>query len=326
MTGVGEQNRSLFVVGMPRSGTKLLMNLLNNHSSIAIPGFESHFIPHYLRRMQRYGNLKQLANFRELHKDLSSLNFFTRLKHDGFVVSAEQWHQSIQDWSFAGILATFYLLYARRSDKTIWGDKTPYYMLQLPVIAEHFPAAKFIHVIRDPRDQCLSSRKAWNKNIYRSAQRWRDYIRQCRNDGRAMPGRYHEIYYEALLDDPPATLEALCAFIGVAFEPGMVRLTKPTEFRGDAKNQTHILKHNYQKWKNELTARQIRKIESICGGLLTDLGYAVSYEGIHKQVGVLEMLAYRSMDSIHQILFEVRKQGSIQGLAHAFRQNRLNRN
>lgn len=36
----------LFIVGMPSSGTKkLLRDLLNRHSWIAIPDNESHFIP-----------------------------------------------------------------------------------------------------------------------------------------------------------------------------------------------------------------------------------------------------------------------------------------
>jgi hypothetical protein len=37
---------SLFIVGLPRSGTKLLRELLNNHDNIFIPSIEAYFIPH----------------------------------------------------------------------------------------------------------------------------------------------------------------------------------------------------------------------------------------------------------------------------------------
>ena len=37
-------NKCLFIVGASRSGTKLLRDLLNNHSKIRIPNIESQFI------------------------------------------------------------------------------------------------------------------------------------------------------------------------------------------------------------------------------------------------------------------------------------------
>ncbi|RJQ68905.1 MAG: sulfotransferase [Desulfobacteraceae bacterium] len=315
----------LFLVGMPRSGTKLLVHILNNHSMIAIPGNESHFIPQYLKRMPRYGDLKEPANFRKFHADLAATNFIKRLSANGYQLSAREWYGAVEDWSSAGIIESFYRLFAKRHNKTIWGDKTPFYMLHLPLLAEHFPDARFIHIIRDARDQCLSSRKVWNKNLYRSAQRWHDYVRQCRQDGLRMPpGRYHELFYEALIDKPAETIANLCAFIGIAFEPQMIQLKKPSENYGDAKNQAAILKQNYQKWKNELSAKQILKIEKISGALLSDLGYSVTYHGRTEAIGMLEMLAYRGLDAIHQLHFEVKRQHSLYALLDAVKQNRFN--
>ena len=39
----------LFIVGMPRSGTKLLRGLLNQHPRIRIPDFETEFAPFLVR-------------------------------------------------------------------------------------------------------------------------------------------------------------------------------------------------------------------------------------------------------------------------------------
>ena len=46
----------------------------------------------------------------------------------------------------------FYRLYAERSGKSRWGDKTPDYVLHISDIAETLPEAHFIHIIRDRRD------------------------------------------------------------------------------------------------------------------------------------------------------------------------------
>ena len=95
------------------------------------------------------------------------------------------------------------MLYAGQLGKIIWGDKTPNYLLYLPLLKTLFPKAKFVHIIRDVRDYCLSINAAWQKNPYRAAQRWHDSIKKCRKDGKTLPqGDYMEINYEALIDDP----------------------------------------------------------------------------------------------------------------------------
>jgi hypothetical protein len=55
----------------------------------------------------------------------------------------------------------FYRLYAERSGKSRWGDKTPDYVLHISDIAETLPEAHFIHIIRDGRDVGLSLRQCW---------------------------------------------------------------------------------------------------------------------------------------------------------------------
>ena len=45
----------VFVVGRPRSGTKLLRALLNGHSAISIPFWESNFIPKSVAKAKEFG-------------------------------------------------------------------------------------------------------------------------------------------------------------------------------------------------------------------------------------------------------------------------------
>ena len=41
--------KPIFISGMPPSGTKLLRDILNNHSKVSIPDSETHFIPAFIR-------------------------------------------------------------------------------------------------------------------------------------------------------------------------------------------------------------------------------------------------------------------------------------
>ncbi len=47
-------------------------------------------------------------------------------------------------------------LYAARRGKPLAGDKTPGYGRRMMQIHELWPGARFVHIIRDPRDVCVS--------------------------------------------------------------------------------------------------------------------------------------------------------------------------
>ena len=47
----------LFIIGMPRSGTKLLRGLLNQHPQIGIPLSETEFLPWLVKCFPDYGDI-----------------------------------------------------------------------------------------------------------------------------------------------------------------------------------------------------------------------------------------------------------------------------
>ena len=49
-----------------------------------------------------------------------------------------------------------YSAYAKEQSKRLYGDKTPSYVLQLPLISSLFPEARFVHIVRDGRDVAAS--------------------------------------------------------------------------------------------------------------------------------------------------------------------------
>ena len=179
----------VFIVGMPRSGTKLLRTLLNQHSDIGIPENESHFIPYYYRRLGGFGDLRDRINFDKFFQTISKSTFFCRLIERGKDISPDEWYQAVGCWDYGGVLKALYQLLARNEGKNVWGDKTPQYLTQLDLLWSIFPDARVIHIIRDARDYCLSMKRAWGKAMLRSAQRWADDVRLCREIGQELGGR-----------------------------------------------------------------------------------------------------------------------------------------
>jgi hypothetical protein len=304
----------VFLVGMPRSGTKLLRELLNNHSRIGITPNESHFIPDFHARWARYGDIRDEVSFHRFYQDFAGTIFFQRVMEEGRFLDEQKWKQGILEWTYPGVVEAFYRLYAESKGKTIWGDKTPYYLLILPELKSLFPGAKFVHIVRDVRDYVISLNKDWSKNIYRSAQRWNDAVARCRRDGtRVCPADYHEVRYERLSDDPEGTLKGICSFLSLSYENSMVVLRKPADQRTDAGGKLTVQKKNYGKWEQALKPHQVRKIERLCGDLLSDLGYQVSYTGQSARISPLMMKVYQLRDAAGLYRFEVGANGLLEG-------------
>src|SRR5690554_2627490 len=133
-------NPSLFIIGMPRSGTKLFRDLLNNHSEIFIPEIETLFIPKFI---QRYG-LKELTRneIKSLIQDLrESLFFFYYLKDNNFdFTRLESENITVLDF-----VDNFFIELAKQNNKKakIKGDKSPNYIHDLDLLLEYYTNAKF---------------------------------------------------------------------------------------------------------------------------------------------------------------------------------------
>ncbi len=296
----------IFIVGLPRSGTKLLRGLVNNHSRIHIPGNESHIIPYFYNNRSQYGNLSQVANFQKFYDDFSNSIFFKRLaRSTKTTVTEKEWRQLVTDWSLSGVLEAFYRFYTEKKKKDIWGDKTPAYISHMPLLKTLFPTAKFIHIIRDVRDYCLSINKAWSKNMIRAAQRWHDDILQARSDASNFQADYMQIHYETLCEAPEKVLKSICEFLEIGFESQMTIPSKPTENLGDTRGTVGIVQNNSGKWRRQMPPQRVKRVEQICGSLLKELGYEVNYNGPPQRVGATKMFYYSKMDALNLLRFQL---------------------
>lgn len=318
----------LFIVGMPRSGTKLLRSIIARHERISIPDAETEFLPYWVSKWETFGDLSKRVQFGRFCDACRSLPFFMYLEKAGTTVDARAWYENCRGFSpsqvFEGLLRT--CLDLAPGDGMIWGDKSPSYLTRIELLRSLYPDAKFVHIIRDVRDYCMSMNKAWGKNIYRAAQRWSDDVAKCRAAGDSAGSNYLELRYEDLLDDPPATVRTVCEFLGVSYDADLLRIPDSIERVGDARGTAGVLRGNTRKFELRMPVSTRQKIEAIAGRTLREAGYQCPYRGTAKRIGPIRLLFLQAIDGMNLIVAETRHWGFIAGLRFVFRYFRISGN
>jgi hypothetical protein len=272
---LAEFSGPIFIVGMPRSGTKLLRELLNRHPSIAIPDVETEFLPWMVNRVKRLGDLADRRRFERLYRRLAQQSFFVYRRKAGLAVSAQDWYSACRTFDAAGLFEALIRLDvgAAPGSKRIWGDKSPSYIDDLTLIGALYPQARVLHIVRDVRDYCASVNRAWGKDMRRAAHRWALGVAKARRDGIALGGRYSEVRYEDLLRNPQATLTRVCHFLGLEFRPDMLLLTRSTENLGEARGAQHVVADNHGKFMTRIDDATLADIEQIAVSSMREFGY-----------------------------------------------------
>lgn len=315
----------VFIVGMPRSGTKLLRDLLSQHSKVAIFPNESHFIPYLARKFHSFGDITREGNFRRIYQEFADTTFYSRISAKGVHIRYDDLLRRLNGSSYRSFLEAMFDCYREISGKKIVGDKTPAYITQIPLLSNLFPNAKFIHIYRDPRDYAISIHNAWGKNRLRAVQRWKDQIRKLVHDVNDHGVLYHSLTYEQLVSDTESALSDVCSYLSIDVESAMLALKAPAENLGDARGQSQILSDNFNKWRVQLPPQEIHRIESIVGKLAYELGYNVDNRlGDSAIPWILNRFYYLS-DVFNMYRFEVREQGGVIPALRLMRRSAVNR-
>jgi Sulfotransferase family len=268
-----------FIVGVGRSGTTLVRAILDTHPDLAIPG-ESHFIPVMARNRGRYETRSGLRVERFL-QDLARHPRFGRwgLSHDRVSGSL----RPDPPVTLAEAIRRVYALFAETRGKTRYGDKTPAYVHHIPSLARLLPEARFVHLVRDGRDVALSrlDHPTMSAPLSDLAVVWRRGVEKGRRAGRHLgPSRYMEMRYEDLVKDPEEAARSLCRFIGLSFDPAMLRyheraneIIRPTQHPG-SHGRIHLPPTTgLRDWRVQMRARDVETFDALAGGLLEELGY-----------------------------------------------------
>jgi hypothetical protein len=169
-------------------------------------------------------------------------------------------------------------------------EQTPEAVFVAPALAIGFPEGRFIHIVRDGRDVvCSLLERGWLSaerggvddaghaygsqarfwveperrkefeaagDARRAAWAWRRYVTAARE----LAERTLEIRYERLTERPEEVASAIARFLAVSPEPLAAAL--------QAARSTSV-----GRWRNDLSPEQVADVEEEAGALLAELGY-----------------------------------------------------
>ena len=279
-------NPYVFVVGCPRSGTTLLRRMLDAHPKLAITP-ETHWVPRLFEKGEGLTPAGDVTP--ELVSSLLGSERFQALR-----VSPEQvWElfEAEEPITYALLVAGIYDLFGTRRGKPLVGDKTPGYTRAVRTLHELFPEARFVHLVRDGRDVCLSATtwhrvrnlearfSSWREHpVLTAALWWEWHVRLAREAGAQLrAGLYYEMRYEALVAAPASELAALSAFLGLGYSGTMLEFhlgrTKTEPELGSNKKWLPPTP-GLRDWRSQMPAEDVERFEAAAGDLLDELGYA----------------------------------------------------
>jgi hypothetical protein len=270
----------LFVVGAERSGTTMLRTMLDGHHDLAVV-YEPHVVTELDSPAVRHAD--GTVHIGRLAKAFVEHRWFARWEMTPDTV-AEVLAQA-EPVYFAEAIRCLYAFYARVRGKRRYGDKSPSYIEQLLRIGETFPEARFVHLLRDGRDASRSLQQApWGPDDFAGCVRqWRDWVASGLRAGvRLGVGRYLEVRYEELVDDPGQVLRAICDFADLTFDEQMLSFHRRAEdvLRHERPNyHPHLgepLQAGLRNWRRDLSDKEAAEFEQIAGALSERLGYGSS--------------------------------------------------
>lgn len=271
----------VFIVGTERSGSNLLRLMLNAHPRIAVP-HPPHILHYFTPLEPTYGDLAREENLRRLVTDVLRL---VRAHIDPWEleIDPEAVVREARPRDLIGVFAACYEQYRTWSGKARWGCKSTFLIEHTARIRRRFPAARLIWLVRDPRDVAASSRRSVFSpcHPWLTAELWRRQQELGLELERELPAEMLlRLGYEELLADPAGQVERLCGFLGEPFEEAMLRFFEtPEARRSGALSESWrltarpIQSGNTGRFRRELSAGEIRLVESVAGEPMRRLGY-----------------------------------------------------
>jgi hypothetical protein len=288
--GVIGPNPYFFIVGCPRSGTTLLQRLVDAHPQMAVTP-ETHWIPRWFHK--RPGKLQDGLVTKQFLRKLIAYPRFLELGIDP--LELKKMIKGGKRVPYDHFISKVYDLYGQRWGKLIVGDKTPGYARELPTLHLLWPEARFVHLIRDGRDVCLSilnweRAKSWKVGegaarfrtwaqdpVGTSALWWEWHVRLAREAGEHLGGGlYYELRYESLVAHPKDECRALCEFLGVPYDDHMVQSYQERAIScpgQDAKHPWMPITPGLRDWQSQMPPEAIERFEAVSRAMLDELGY-----------------------------------------------------
>jgi len=216
-----EDESPIFIVGMPRSGTSLLEAMLARHSEIAAAG-----------------ELSFMLHAPKFINDLSQLDEKTsKMLSQGYLGRID----------------------VARDGKAFVVDKMPTNFKMVGLVALLFPKAKFLHTTRHPianglsiYQQMFSGNHPYSHDLKNIADYYQDHVLMMDMWKNLFPNQIIEVNYEALVQDPQATLEQVLGFLGRTWEEVVLQQSAETVVRTASSWQVKqdVYTSSVEAWRN----------------------------------------------------------------------------
>lgn len=195
---INTNNKSMiFILGMPRSGTSLVEQIISSHTQVYGAG-ELDYLEILIANNFNKNNVFN-AN---ILKDTNSKNNFNEI--------STQYHKFLET------------LEAKEKFIT---DKAPLNFLWIGFIKIFFPNAKIIHCVRDPKDNCLSLYKnVFDKNLNWTysqsdlSEYYINYYQLMKFWNIKIPNFIYNVSYENLISKPDKEIKNLIKYCGLGWE------------------------------------------------------------------------------------------------------------
>lgn len=194
-----KKGKVIFIVGLPRSGSTLIEQILASHSQVE----GTAELPYLGRIAASMGRYRQDGrSYPEVLTDLRRIDW--RGFGDEYLESASR---------------------HRTTDAPVFTDKLPNNFSHIGFAALCLPNAKFINTRRFPLDSCLgvfkqlfASGQNFSYDEFELAEYYKDYVRMMEHWHTVLPGRVLDIHYEDTVLDLEAQTRRILDFCELPFE------------------------------------------------------------------------------------------------------------
>jgi hypothetical protein len=291
------QQPVFFITGNSRSGTTMMMRIMNNHTNV-------HSInePHFFEKLWSPDDAGKPISSTEAFDLYAKLftskraGFFEPVdKHiDGYRTEINVILDGNEnDLTRLDVYAHFIQYEAGLNGKEIPCEKTPQNVFYLKEILEIFPNARVINMIRDPRGVMLSQKRKWRRRSLGAdfltrkemlrlrinyhpitiSKLWSSAIHAVQDyegDSRVL-----NLKFEDLLQDGEQTVTDLCAFLDIDYQAEMMLVPHAgSSTEADNKTTLGIKKTRANGWLEKgLNPAEIAICQGICKRYMAKYGY-----------------------------------------------------
>lgn len=296
MKEVDKQEKVFFIIGNSRSGTTMMMRILNNHHSV-------HSInePHFFEQIWSTSDQNKQIEEKDAIQLFSRLLFLQRDgQHNKMLIEkyrseAEEQVKNIVDLPLSKLkIYEHFLFYeTKKNGKIIPCEKTPQNVFYIEEILQNFPNAKVINLTRDPRAVLLSQKRKWKrrnlgarflpkKELIRLrinyhpitiSKLWNSSINAASQF--TNHSQFISIRYEDLLKSPEKTIQELCDRLNIPFDKKLLAIPQAgSSSEPDRLESLGIRSHRTDAWKKGgLNQAELFICEKITGKLIKQLNY-----------------------------------------------------